>query len=367
MAGTQSPSVFVPLDEQGDAIMRAIPDDRRGFALVLALLALMVLAGIAAAALAAALGQLRAAGSAGRVLGGQTGATASVEEAIEGTRGQPASVVGGPAVEMSRDTVGSDGMRRALDLRIAPEFHLLVGEASWDGGVPTRYARVVWWLDPEARVGGHRAVLEAAAVVVAPGSRVRTDLILQERPGVPGCSHLPLLAQAFGHPGSLLNGALPQPPEWGAGSDDPDFDRVRLGRFSASMLDSLADARLSGDGRLVPACAGCWSGLVFGSGAAHLLQQGAGVLAVDGDLTVEAGASWTGLLLAAGDLTMASGSRITGLLRAGGTLTVAPGVEVDGSACAAIEALNRATSLARLLPLPGRTSAGPVSPAGGSE
>ena len=348
-------------------MMRAIPDDRRGFALVLALLALMVLAGIAVAALAAALGQLRAAGRAGRVLAGQTGATASVEEAIDRTRGLPASVVGGPAVELSRDTIGSDGMRRVLDLRVAPEFHLLVGEASWGGAVPTRYARVVWWLDPEARIGSHRAVLEAVTVAVAPGSSVRTDLILSERTGVPGCRHYPTLAQSFAGPGPFLSGALPQPPEWGAGSDAPDFDRVRLGRFSASMLDGLADARLSGDGRLVPACPGCWSGLVFGSGSAQLLQQGAGVLVVDGDLTLDTGSTWTGLLLVAGDLILANGSRVTGLLRAGGALTVASGAQVDGSACAAIEALNRAASLARPLPLPGRVSAGPVSPAGGSE
>lgn len=366
MAGTRSTAVFIWLDEQGDAMMRLIANDRRGFALVLAVLALMVLAGIAAAALAAALGQLRAAGSAGRVLAAQNGAAASVAEAIDRTRGRPVGVVGGPAVEMSRETMGGDGVRRVLDLRIAPEFHLLVGEAWWGGGVPTRYARVVWWLDPEARIGGHRAVLEAAAVVIAPGSRVRTDLILRERPGVSSCSHLPLLAQAFGHPGPLPSGALPEPPEWGAGSDDPSFDRVRLGRFSAPMLESLADTRLSGDGRLVPACPDCWSGLVFGSGAARLRQRGAGVLVVDGDLTVDAGASWTGLLLVAGDLMLVGGSGATGLLRAGGTLTVAPGVEVDGAACAAIEALNRATSLARLLPLPGRTSPGPLSPAGGS-
>ena len=178
-------------------MMRALPDDRRGFALVLALLALMILAGIACAALAAALGQLRAASRAGRVLAGQTGSTAGVEEAIGRIRGQPSSVVGGPAVEVLRDTIGSDGMRRVLDLRVAPEFHLLMGEASWGGGVPTRHARVVWWLDAEARVGGHRAVLEATMVSVAPGARVRTDLILSERPGVPGCSHLPALVQVF--------------------------------------------------------------------------------------------------------------------------------------------------------------------------
>lgn len=347
--------------------MHVIADDRRGFALVLALLALMVLAGIASAALAASLGQLRAAGKAGRVLDGETGAAASVEEAIDRMRGQPASVVGGPAVEILRDTVGSGGMRRALDLRVATEFHLLVGEASRGGGIPVRHARVVWWLDPEARVGGHRAVLEAAVVAVAPASRVRTDLILSERPGIPGCRDLPALVQSFGRPGLIVSGTLPEAPEWGAGSDGPDFDRLRLGRYSARMLDGLADARLSGDGRLVPACPGCWSGLVFGSGPSQLREQGAGVLVVDGDLTVDAGSSWMGLVLVAGDLIIASGSRVTGLFRAGGTLTVASGAVIDGSACAAIEALNGAASLARPLPLPGRVSTGPVPPARGSE
>ncbi len=346
--------------------MRVVPDDQRGFALILVLLALMVLAGIASAALAAALGQLRSAGQAGRVLAGETWAAAGVDEMIDRTRGQPAGRVGGPAVEVFRDTIGADGVRWVLDLRVAPEFHLLVGEASWDGGVSTRHARVVWWLDPEARVGSHRNVLEAATVVVAPGSRVRTDLILGQRPGIAACGHYPALARSFARPGSLLDGPLPPPPEWGAGSDVPDFDRVRLGRFSASMLEGLADTQLSGNGMLLPACPGCPSGLVFGSGTAQLRQGGAGVLAVDGDLTVEAGSSWTGLLLVAGDLIIASGSRVTGLLRAGGRLTVAAGAEVDGSACAAIQAVKGAVSLARPLPLPGRRSVGPLLPAGGS-
>ena len=216
--------------------MRTVPDDRGGFALVLVLLALMVLAGIASAALAAGLGQLRAAGRAGRVLAGQTVATASVAEAIGGMRGQPVTLVGGPAVEVLRDTIEDGGSRRVLDLRIAPEFHLLMGEAWWDGGVAMRHARVVWWLDPEERTGGHRAVLEAETVVVAPGSAVRTDLILRARPGVPGCSRSPALARSFARPGPLVHGALPQPPEWGR----------------AAMLRTSVRSDLDGSGRR------CW-------------------------------------------------------------------------------------------------------------
>ena len=367
MAGPESLASLVSLDEPGVAMRGASRGDRRGFALVLALLALLVLAGIASAALAAALGQLRAASRAGRVLAGQTAARAVVEEAIDSSRGEPRAALGGAAVELLRDSTGTHGVRRVLDLRIAPEFHLLVGEAAPGGGAGARHPRIVWWMDPEARVGGHRAVLEATTVAVAHGIRVRTDLVLGERPGVAGCANSPALARSFARQGSLVSGELPEPPEWGAGRDAPDFDSVRLGRFSAPMLDRLADARLSADGRVVPACPGCWSGLVFGTGSARLGEGGAGLLVVDGDLTLERGSAWTGLLLVAGDLDVAPGARVTGLLRAGGTLAVAAGAGVDGSACAALEALRRATSLDRPLPLPGRTSAGPLSPIGGSD
>ena len=345
--------------------MLILPDDRRGFALVLALLALMILAGIASAALAAALGQLRAASRAGRVLAGQEGARAIVEAVIQETRGVPSASVGGPAVEMVRDTMGAYGIRRALDVRIAPEFHLFVGEAALGGGVPMRYARVVWWLDPESRVGAHRAVLEGGAVSMASGARVRSDMVLAERPGVSGCGLSPILGQTFGGMSPPVSGALPQPPEWGGVGDGSDIASLRLGRFSAPMLERLADRRLSEGGPPHPSCPGCWSGLVFGDGTVELLEEGAGVLVVDGDVTLGPGSSWVGLLLAAGDLTLTSGSRLVGLARAGGTISVVSGALVDGSACAALEALRNATSLARPLVIPGRSSAGPVSPAGG--
>ena len=367
MGGSEPAAALLSLDEQGAEVIRATPDDRRGFALVLVLLALLVLAAIASAAFAAALGQLRAAGMAGRVLATQTAAAASVEEAIQVTRGRTTAVVGGGAQEILLDTMAGGGTRRVFDLRVSPEFHLLLGEAAFDGGVPARYATVVWWMDPEARVGAHRAVLEASTVQVAQGARIRTDLIMSGLPGVPGCAHSATLARSFGRSGSLVEGPLPGPPEWGAGSGAPGLGGVQLGRFDAAALDGLASARLTAAGRVAPACPACWSGLVHGTGAVRLIEAGAGVLVVDGDLVLAGGASWTGLLLVAGDLTVADGSRVTGLLRAGGTLTVAAGAAVNGSACAALEAFNRATSLFRPRPLPGRASAGPVPPAGGGD
>ena len=345
--------------------MRVRLEDQNGFALVLALLALMVLAGIVSAALAAGLGQVRAANRAGEVLARQTWARGSVETAIQGARGWSPTVVGDAAIEIFRDTVGAYGERRVLDLRVSAEFHLLIGEAVVGNGVPMRYVRVAWWMDPEYRVGMHRAVLEARSVTISPGGQVHSDALLGARPGVPACGISGVLRDAFGSPGTPASGPLPTPPEWGSTEEDPaDDGGVSLGRFDAAMLEELADGRLPSNGNSAPACPGCWSGLVYASGGILVFERGAGVLIVDGDLVVPAGSSWTGLVIVEGDATLADGSLVTGLLRAGGSISMEAGASVDGSACAALEALRNATVLARPLALPGRSSAGPVVPAG---
>lgn len=345
--------------------MPAIGEERGGFALVLALLALLVLAGIASAALAAGWGQVRAANRAGEVLARQTWARTGVDAAIESARGWSSAVPGGPPVELSRDTVGTWGRRRVLDLRIAPEFHLFVGEAAVSDGAAMRHIRVAWWMDPESRVAGHRAVLEGETVTISSGAQVMSASFLDERPAaVPACGGSPILARAFAPPGVLLSGPLPQLPEWGGGGL-PDQADLRLGRFTESMLKEFADREPFSQGAPRPICPSCWSGLVFDSRSSRLFEEGAGVLAVGGDLTLVSGSSWTGLVLAAGDVTVEGGSRVVGLLRAGGALTVEAGAVVDGSACAALEALRNLTSLARPLPVPGRPSAGPVAPGEG--
>lgn len=341
--------------------------DRKGFALVLALLALMVLAGIVSAALAAGAGQVRAASRAGEVLARQTLARGGVDAAIQSTRGWSQAMLGEAPIELSRDTIGAYGSRRVLDLRIAPEFHLFVGEAKVGRGVPMRYVRVAWWMDPESRVGAHRAVAEAPTVTISSGAQVRADSLLEGLPGVPACGHSSILADAFGRGGVPASGPLPEPPEWGSGDDVDDHGGLRLGRFDIAMLEVSADHSLSPGGSAGPTCPGCWLGLVFGSGDAQLVESGAGVLVVDGNLVMSPGSSWTGLLIAAGDVTIANGSRMAGLLRAGGSLVVESGASLAGSACAALEALRNAAPLARPLPVPGRPTAGPVVPAGGWE
>ena len=338
---------------------------REGFALVLVLLALALLTAVASAALVAAVGQLRAATVAGRVLSERTGAGAAVDAVLSTTRGFPASQVGDAAVEMVRTPFGQNGWQRVLDLRLSREIHLFLGEAVLDTtDIPMRDARLVWWMDPEVRIAGHRGAVEAGTIDIQVGARVATDAVLAGRPGIPACDALPLLAAAFGGQPMQAATGLALPPEWGTGRDGPDFAGVRLGWFSRLVLQRLADHSVTAGGSLPPVgCTGCWSGLVFSDGSTEMAVQGTGVLAVNGDLTFAPGSSWTGLILVSGDVTAPSTARIQGLLRAGGSVTLGPGSLVDGSACAAYRALLAASSLALPVPFPGRSRLAPLAPA----
>ena len=335
---------------------------REGFALVLALLALMVLGAIATAAAVAAVGQLRAAGMAGRVMSGRAAALGGVERVLAETRGAPSVEVGDAAMEMAADSFGGAGLWRVYDLRIEREFHLFIGEAEVGGGAPTRVARVTWWMDPVSRVAGHRAVVESSSIVAAASARVLADSLLAGRPGVSACDQLPILADSMGGGVVPTTGGLPQPPEWGAGGDGPAFEDLRLGWFDRSRLAALANVDLSGGGTFAPGCSGCWSGLVFGSGLVRVEGPGAGLLAVDGDLAFANGVSWTGLVVVSGDVTFEPGAGLLGLVRAGGGVTIGDNAVVDGSACAALKALGTAASLLRPIPVPTRSWIGPLPP-----
>lgn len=331
-----------------------------GFALVLTLLAMLVLAGIATAAAVAAVGQLRAAAMAGRVMSGRAAALGGVERVLAETQGLPQSAVGGAAVELAVDSIGGDGLWRVRDLRVEREFHLLIGEGESGGGVPTRVARIVWWMEPESRVAGHGAVVESSTVVAAVGAQVLADSLLSGRRGFAACDQI--LADTLGWGLVPTTGGLPGPPEWGPGDDGPSFEKIRLGWFDRPTLATLADLDVSGGGTLTPGCPDCWTGLVFGSGQVRVAASGAGVLAIDGDLLLGSGVVWTGLVLVSGDVTVEAGGHLLGLVRAGGTVALADSATVDGSACAALEALKTAVPLLRPIPLPGRSWIGPIPP-----
>lgn len=335
-----------------------------GFALVLVLLALMLLTVIASAALAASVGQLRAAGRAGRILSERIAAGAAVDAILDNTRGFPTSQVGDSAVELVRKPLGQSGWQRVLNLRLTTEMHVFLGEAALGSGVPVSDARLVWWMDPEARIAAHAGVVEADTVDIETGASVLAVSVVTGRPGIPSCDGLPHLSTVIAGTPLQVASRLPSPPEWGAGGDGPDFARVRLGWFNRRGLRRLADHSVTAGGPL-PAvdCTGCWSGLVYGDGSTQVIRRGAGVLVVDGDLAFASGSSWTGLILVAGDVTVHDAARVQGLVRAGGSVKLEPGSVVDGSACSAFRALQAASSLARPIPLPGRSRLAPLAPA----
>ncbi len=328
-----------------------------GFALVLALLALLVLAGIASAALAASMGQLRAATMAGKVLSARTGARAGLETLLRSRRGTPQSQVDGGAVVLDSGTFAHEGTWRVHELRLASELHLFIAEGRVADGVVMREARVGWWMDPAARMRSHGAVVESASLEMGTAAEIRMDSILANRGGTSGCDELATYSGLVAAP----HAALPDPPEWG-GADGPPFGGLRLGWFSNQMLADLADHALAGGSFGTTSCDGCWLGLVHSRGDLLLTGRQSGVLAVDGSLRLAPGASWTGLVLVARNLALEDNSAVMGLVRAGGSVTLADGSVIDGSACAAHNALDAAASLARPIPLPSRSWAGPVPP-----
>ena len=326
-----------------------VRDGREGFALILVLLALLALLGIASAAVAAAMAQVRAASVAEQVLAARAAARSGLEEVLASTVGRPVASVGGPAVELAADSFRNEGSRTVLGLRLSNEMHLLGGEAITGGGIGYRHWRIVWWMDPAARVATHRAVVESAGTTVAAGARIGADSLLTSRLHVAACGGDSVMDDVFGDSAFAPTGPLSVPPE----------RAHRPGLLGWSIIESLATANLAS----APAspCPSCWQGLVVESGTTEWTGAGRGVLAVNGDLLMSAGASWTGLVLAAGDVVLRDGAKVTGLLRAGGRAVLESGAEVDGSACAALSGLDSASTLQRPLALSGPRWAEPFA------
>lgn len=332
---------------------RAVAEGREGFALAMVVLALFVLTGIALAAVVAATGQLRAANMAGQVLTARVASRAGLDRVIAETRGLATSAAGGTGVQLASDRTGVGGSWRVIDYRVSPEFHVFAGEATVRGSVSFRELRPVWWIDPEARVTAHAAVVEGDDLVVAPGGRIQTDGLLAARIGFEACGHRAALARAFGRQAFPPAGPLPGSGPWrNHGEDEP---RIGLGLLHDSELFRAADSQF----RSKRGCADCWQGLVVGRGDVEVTDAGRGVLAIDGSIVFEPGGSWTGIVMASGSVLVQSGAEITGLVRGGGRVEVADGGVVDGSACAALTAMESARAMYRPIPVSGPVWAAP--------
>lgn len=337
-------------------------NERRGFALAIVLIALLVLTAVASGALVAASGQRRAAQVAGQSVAARTLARGAVERALVELGGWASAVVGDTAEIVAEGTAGVSNVWRGRSMRISPEYHLVVAEAGPESGFQVREARLAWWLDPLTRIAGHAAVVEADSVHLDSGGRVEADSLLAARGAILGCD------SAQGGSGVLggvapAAGALPAPPEWGAHDGDGNFEGLRLGWLGSSELAAFAAHGVAPGGVWNPSCSDCWVGLVFGSGDLGVAASGAGLLVVDGDLAIASGVRWTGMLVASGDIELSTGVEVVGLVRAGGVVRVAATSAVQGSVCAAIAAVETATSLARPIPAPERSWLVPLPPA----
>lgn len=333
---------------------------RAGFALVFVLLGMLAALGVASAAVAAAIGQARSASAAGSVAQARVGAKAALERVLAEVRDTSVAVVGGPAVPLPVRELSARVSWSVVALRLSAEFHLLIGEARTPEGVAWREGRIAWWMHPVARVADHRAVVESPSA--GPGTTVAIDSLLAARPSVPsarpdvpGCGHVTEIARAFGGSAPFRR-CLPSPPGE-SGHSGPNCATVRLGPLDWPRLRDMAD-------RVLPdsALASGWLGLVAGRGSVVVDAAGAGVLVVDGDLTLAPGGSWTGLALVSGTVALQGTASFLGLVRSGGGVVAAPGAVVDGSPCAALESLYRAPALLRPVAAPGRSWAGPISP-----
>jgi hypothetical protein len=88
---------------------------------------------------------------------------------------------------------------------------------------------------------------------------------------------------------------------------------------------------------------------------------GQGVLVVDGDLALDAGARFYGLVIASGALRVESGGELVGMALTTGGGDIAGGGLVSASACWAVRALASSRArLGRLRPMPVEVVLGPV-------
>ena len=338
------------------------PCGRSGFALAGVVLALALLMALALLAATVARSQILSAGAALDVTSTRLSAESAVEAALEELRGLSPVPPGGFRASLRAGVVGDRPWTLSV-YRTGSELHLFIGESTFTStGSRFRSGRVVWWLDPVARVKGFRGVLEGGRTALPPGAVVSPSDPLGAVGDHPSCRGEPALAAAF--PGALLASApLPGLPEWGdeAGNGAP---AGRLGWFDLPTLVELADVVLSERAALA-ACPACWMGLVVAPDGGTLLGSGAGVLVAAGSLHLAASATWDGLLIAEGDVVLGPGARVTGLVRAGRDWSMADSALVLGSVCAAYRSLIAAVVLHRPMRFPSGSSIGPLPPLGG--
>lgn len=354
---------------------RPYPCGNAGAVLAFVVLLMLALLGLGHGLLVASLGEVAASSAALRHLTARAAADGVVSTALREPYAPWMDSVPVNGVRVT-ETVSLGRAAGAATLRrLTRESWLVEGRGALGDGADVRVARLAWSLDPLERVTNLPGVLSAAPGsvwtldgVVDAGAPARVDppldladcepwlAELEESYAMPAAqlgflsdtvdapwlglidfpsllARAPVLVSGAGMPGPVERfGACAEGEPWGWG--DPENPRLPCGPH-LPLRASLGDLSVVGG-------------------------VGQGLLAVDGDLTLTAGARYYGLVLVRGTVRLEDGASLEGFAVALGGGSIAAGSRVRGSACWAARALAaQRVALGGLVAVPG---VGPIGP-----
>ena len=332
---------------------------RGGFVLVVTVVILVTLALLVHGALVLARMERLAAGTVVALLQAE-GQARLAESAIHGLNvsALPAPSIAGDASSEARllRISSSAGTRTLVARPLDREWWWMEARGtSPDGRVTVRRQGTGWRWDPATRVAASRGVVEVGrGAGVVGGDRISASGSLRPLPGPggPACRTqlarldslgmaTPLRWRQVEMPASgpglgllsqeALRGIIPTLSEgWGRPTPVEDESGCRPGPWNW------------GDpgGQEVESCRERW---VARSASGNLGVEGGGgqgLLWVAGDLHLSRGAQLRGLVLAGGTVRLSGGAKLVGLVRAAGGVALEDSARVEGSACAAVLALD---------------------------
>lgn len=342
--------------------------NREGVALVVVILVLVALSLAGHGALVLARGESVTARALRRVgLARMAAAWSARATAVRlGTDTLPLLAVGG------RDTLATAPDGTSLLERLSREFFMVIRTSGDSPVVGVSARRLLWALEPVARVGTARTVLAAGGAAPASG-RVDASafFVVTEADGdacAPWARQLDSLATVRPVPlsvGSFVTGTGDLRSESGpalrVGLLGPDSLLARLPSFppgrvtplprtgAATCLDAPGNWGSPSD-PLGP-CGKRWVSIAVAGSLTLDGGEGQGVVVVRDDLVLRGGARLAGLVLVGGDLTVEGGSGVRGMVRVGGDATLDSGSRITGAACPVLAALAGAAPLRRPLAL----------------
>lgn len=273
--------------------------------------------------------------------------------------------------------------------RVGRELYLIESTGFAEpAGVRVQVGRVVWALDPVARLAALPAALTSGGeVIIEDQAQVDGERVALPPPGWAGppCDSLGAVIDSL-YPTGQTAGlavsaetAVAAPPGGVQGAPSilklGDIPAVALGPVDVERLVALAERRAAGStfpsavvagetcdtraplnwgapGDPLGPC-GTYFPLVAGDGDLTLVGgEGQGVLVVDGDLEIRGDARYAGIVLVRGRLVLGDSAFITGFALADRGATLGGNARLEASACAALQALARSEDLQRAFRIP---------------